>query len=119
MTYVNGGDGRVSNHISDVVYLPSRSRRRGGRQHHFAGHAANSPRPPAGIVTGSDLTSTRFSRKRKTIFLPKQNSPLLSPPTIRGEIRLELVFSLANILGSSIIKEKEKLRKMTRIGDGV
>lgn len=45
-TYVNGCDGRVSNHISDVVYLPSgRSGRRGGRQHHFAAcHPANSPR---------------------------------------------------------------------------
>lgn len=43
VTYVNGGDGRVSNHVPDVVYFSSgRPRRRGGRQHHFASH----PREP-------------------------------------------------------------------------
>lgn len=58
-TYVNGCDGRVSNHISDVVYLPSgRSGRRGGRQHHFAAcHPANSPR--------IDGRKRRFSRKKR------------------------------------------------------
>ena len=39
MTYVNSSDGRISNHISNVVYFSSgRSRRRGGRQHHFTSH---------------------------------------------------------------------------------
>lgn len=36
-TYVNRGDGRVSNHIPDVVHLPY-GRCRRGCQHHFARH---------------------------------------------------------------------------------
>ena len=55
VTYVNGSDGRISNHISDVVYFSSgRSRRRGGRQHHFTGH----PIETAVTATVHNTTST-------------------------------------------------------------
>lgn len=38
-TYVNRGDGRVSNHIPDVVHLSyGCGGRRCGRQHHLARH---------------------------------------------------------------------------------
>lgn len=64
-TYVNRDDGRVSNHIPDVVHLPY-GRRRRGRQHHLARH----PR-----LFSTQLPSSRFL---------SQYTPRIRPIRIAG-----------------------------------
>lgn len=110
-TYVNGGDGRVSNHISDVVYLPSgRSRRRGGRQHHFAAcHPAYSPRLDGRNRrhSGYNIDTFEETHQTKTIFLSisflrNKNFRPLSKIFQRFEVSKFLLEFRAHVLSLSV-----------------